>query len=189
MEELIIMKKLKVISIVMIIVLSFCCVSINTFAAETDSYNTNVLNDCSVVDDANYTEILNGSIQTYSLSKPTKYYNLANLSYKASLEVVGNAWLYTNYYFYPNSSGTIYVNYTIYSDTGRATKMKIGFYDLTDNEWDAYYTTNGSTISGISGKMYAYNLDKGHKYAVAFYSVYDGWTHDTVHGSAVISHS
>ena len=41
MEELIIMKKLKVISIVMIIVLSFCCVSINTFAAETDSIKAN----------------------------------------------------------------------------------------------------------------------------------------------------
>lgn len=183
------MKKLKVISIVLIIVLSFCSMSINTSAVEIDSYNTNVLNDCFVVDDANYTEILNGNIQTYSLSKPTQYYNLSNSNYKASLEVVGNAWLYTNYYFYPNSSGRIYVNYTIYSDTGRATKMKIGFYDLTDKEWDAYYTTNGSTLSGISGKMYAYNLDKNHKYAVAFYSVYDGWTHDTVHGSAVISHS
>lgn len=95
--------------------------------------------------------------------------------------------MYTNY-FYPSSKGEIHVDYTIYSYTGRNTPMKIGFYDLTDKKWAADYTTSGSTISGISEGMYAYNLNKSHKYAVAFTAVQDGFTKDSVYGTAIISH-
>lgn len=37
---------------------------------------------------------------------------------------------YTNYYFVCNTDNKLKVTYTIYSDTGRSTQMKVGLYDI-----------------------------------------------------------
>ena len=115
-------------------------------------------------------------------------YDLSASNYNASLEVVGVSWLYTNYYFYANSDGKLKVTYTIYSDTGRPTQMKVGLYDLETKKIVTTWTSSGSTLDGITESFNFINLNSSHRYAVAFVAVFDGWSHDSLHGSAVISH-
>lgn len=181
-------KKRRIVSLIVIFTVMVNALSIGSYADEVDIPNVSSSKVISEVVVSNPTEILNGEIQPFSTSRPTAYYDLSRSDYTANLECVGVNWLYTNYYFYPSSNGEIHVDYTIYSYTGRSTPMKIGFYDLTDKKWAADFTTSGSTMSGISEGMYAYNLNINHKYAVAFTAVQDGFTKDAVYGTAVISH-
>ena len=87
---------------------------------------------------------------TKGTSVPKEFYDLSQGSYYATLEVVGVSWLYTNYYFYANSDGKLNVTYTIYSDTGRPTKMKVGLYDLEAKKIVTTWTSSGSTLAGIT---------------------------------------
>lgn len=132
---------------------------------------------------------LNDGMSPSSTSKPTVFWNLSGgNNYYANLQVVGIAWLYTNYYFKPNANAKIRVSYTVYSDTHRPTQMKIGCYDHTLNRFVAYWTTAGAGGEGTSNVIDFYNLNTTHYYSIAFVSVFDGFTHDTLHGSAIISH-
>ena len=123
---------------------------------------------------------------TKSTSVPKEFYDLSQGSYYATLEVVGVSWLYTNYYFYANSDGKLNVTYTIYSDTGRP--MKVGLYDLDAKKIVTTWTSSGSTLAGITESFSFINCDLTHRYAVAFVAVFDGFSHDSIHGSATISH-
>lgn len=175
----------KIISTVLSCVMLF---SVNTtaFAADDASPSTEPSSNIVYSEPLVYDDYLNGNMR--STSKPTKFYDLLKSDYNANLELVGEDWLYTNYYFYGNSEGELHVTYTVYSNTGRAAKLKIGLYDLDDKRMETSWTSSGSTLAGITESFYFYNLDKTHKYAVAFTSVYDGLTHEYLHGSAVISH-
>lgn len=124
-----------------------------------------------------------------SLSIPTDFYDLSLSDYYASLVCVGSGWLFTNYYFYCNSNNEIYVNYSIYSDTGRPTMMDVGLYDLDLHRIVATWRSSGTQLLIPLEEGFRFiNLDSSHKYAVAFIAVFDGFSHDTVHGSAVINH-
>ena len=159
------------------------------FAAEGSSPQAVVSNDISCNESADkvvFDDVLNGN--TRSLSVPTSFYDLSTSNYYADLQEVRVSWLYTNYYFYGNSQNKLHVTYTIYSDTGRHTKMKVGLYDINDGEMKTSWTSSGSTLDGITESFNFINLNPNHKYAVAFTAVYDGFTYDSVHGSATISH-
>ena len=120
-----------------------------------------------------------------SLSKPTKYWNLNSGPYKANLELVRSSWLYTNYYFHCSSSGKISVEGKVYSDTGRPTQMKIGVYSLTTNRIVDSYTVESS----LQGKYFAHTFNglyTSSNYAIAFCTIFDGFSQDSVHGWAEI---
>lgn len=135
---------------------------------------------------AAYDDYLNGSVRSTSLPKDP--YDLSAYDYYASLDYVNKSWLYTNFHFKPNDNGEIYVQYTIYSDTGRPTPMEIGVYDLDAKKMAVTTTSGDSTLNGITEAVRFYNLNKDHKYAVAFTAVSDGFSFDSIHGSATISH-
>lgn len=164
-----------------------------TLAATTVSAETNDLSpSVEFVDSITYNEPsvyndhLNGNMR--SLSLPTAFHDLSEYDYWATLDEVKLHWLYTNYYFKPNDDSEIYVQYTIYSDTGRPTQMKIGMYDLDTEKMVVTWTSKESTLDGVTGSVRFYNLNKDHRYAVAFTAVYDGMSHDSVHGNAEVSH-
>lgn len=180
----------KIVTAVLSSVIAFS-VPMNTmaFAAENASPQAVACSDfaCNASDDkVVYNDVLNGN--TRSLSVPTSFYDLSSSSYNADLQEVRVNWLYTNYYFYGNSQNKLHVTYTIYSDTGRPTKMKVGLYDIDDGQMKTSWTSSGSTLNGITEGFYFINLNPSHRYAVAFTAVYDGFTYDSVHGSATISH-
>lgn len=148
--------------------------------------------------DANFTpdDVLNSSAR--STSKPTSFWDLTKKKYNASLLQVScvNV-LYTNYYFNCNSNRELYVDYSLYSDTGREVALTIRLYDLdkkTYLDWKTDYFNNvdhpSSTKGPFTGAMYFYNIDIGTRYAIAFLSNKhpDSWTADMLHGSAVIHH-
>lgn len=136
-----------------------------------------------------FLENFDDSIFPNSTDKPKKYWDLSGSNnYYADLQVVGIAWLYTNYYFKPSSDAKIRVRYTVYSDTHRATQMQIGLYDHDLKKIVCTWTTAGAGGEGTSNTIDFYNLNKSHYYSIAFTSVFDGFTHDTLHGSATISH-
>lgn len=159
--------------------------SVTAFAAENVIPSMEISNDA-YTSPAIYDDYLNAHAR--STSVPKNYYDLSASNYNASLEVVGVSWLYTNYYFYANSDGKLKVTYTIYSDTGRPTQMKVGLYDLETKKIVTTWTSSGSTLDGITESFNFINLNSSHRYAVAFVAVFDGWSHDSLHGSAVISH-
>ena len=160
-------------------------VSVTAFAAENVIPSMEISNDA-YTSPAIYDDYLNAHAR--STSVPKNYYDLSASNYNACLEVVGVSWLYTNYYFYANSDGKLKVTYTIYSDTGRPTQMKVGLYDLETKKIVTTWTSSGSTLDGITESFNFINLNSSHRYAVAFVAVFDGWSHDSLHGSAVISH-
>lgn len=124
-----------------------------------------------------------------STDRPTAFWNLSHYNfYTAIMDIVGIQWLYTNYYFKPSSKGKIRVDYTVYADTHRPTQMKIGCYDHTSKKFVAFWTTAGAGGEGTSNIIDFYNLNKSHYYSIAFVALFDGFTHDTLHGKAYISH-
>lgn len=162
------MKLKKIISYLLIIcMLMSICVS--ACAEEINDEDSKIVFD----------DTLNSSLR--SLSKPTKYWNLNNNIYKANLELVSSTWLYTNYYFHCNSSGKILVEGMVYSDSGRPTQFKVGVYSLTTNRLIETFTVEAS----LNGTYFTHSfngLSTSSKFAVAFGTVFDGFTHDSVHG-------
>lgn len=101
--------------------------------------------------------------------------------YRAQLELVSTSWLYTNYYFHCSDSGKFLLEGMVYSDTGRPTPMKIGVYSLTTKRFVDTYTVESS----LKGTYFTHSFNglyKSSKYAIAFVAVYDGFSHDSVHG-------
>lgn len=133
-----------------------------------------------------YDDYLNGNLKSTSI--PQELYDLSKKNYTANLQTVGIYWLYTNYYFYGNKDGKLNVTYTIYSDTGRLTSMEVGLYDLDDKRMETTWLSSAAPTTGITESFQFKNLDPTHRYAVAFKAVPESFTHDTVHGSAIISH-
>lgn len=160
--------------------------SVTAFATENVLPSTEIDNVSGYSPSAMYDDYLNANAR--STSAPKKFYDLSTSNYNADLAVVGVSWLYTNYYFYANSNGKLKVTYTIYFDTGRPTQMKVGLYDLETKKIVTTWTSSGSTLAGITESLNFINLNSSHRYTVAFVAVFDGWSHDSVHGSAVISH-
>ncbi len=142
---------------------------VTAFAEDINSYDSKIVFD----------DTLNASLR--SLSKPTKEWVLKNHIYKANLELVSTSWLYTNYYFHCSDSGKILLEGMVYSDTGRPTPMKIGVYSLTTKRFVDSYTVESS----LKGTYFTHSFNglyKSSKYAIAFVAVYDGFSHDSVHG-------
>lgn len=175
----------KLFSLILVIIMIFSSVITANASAvgipECEATNNPLLVPCEQYDDIIDTN-------NKSTSVPTQYYNLSQSNYNANLQVVGVSWLYTNYYFYCNSDNKLKVTYTIYSDTGRPTQMRVGLYDLESRSIVATWTSSGSTLDGITESFNFINLNSSHRYAVAFVAVFDGFSHDTVHGTATIRH-
>lgn len=134
-----------------------------------------------------FENVISGVSRT--LSKPREFWDLSRRDYKGTLEVVGVDRLYSNYYFSPNSDNKINVTFTIYSDSGRPTQMVIGLYDITENrQTSASWTSQGSTLDGITESFNFINLNPSHYYAITFQAKFDGFSRDTVHGTATIRH-
>lgn len=188
------MRKIKILSIVLSAItfaLSFnlCAgaTTIEDFYKSTGDGNVAVLQETSDI-----TETLVGSPDSTSLcelSKPTTFYNLSKKYYKASMQCIGTSWLYTNYYFKPNSNKKINVNYSLYSTKGSATNVIIGIFDLSNNsKLISKRTISNIYGSGKSGSFSFTGLNKSHKYTVAFCVSSGGWSVKNAYGSAKIYH-
>lgn len=120
-----------------------------------------------------------------STSRPTNPFDLSKKDYEATLTLVSTSWLYTNFYFKPNSEGRIYVDCTI--DSGIAAQtIRMGILDMDTKQisyYEYYVTSVGDRLD-----TYFYNLDPAKNYAVCWISVYDHFTHTSFSGSATISH-
>lgn len=126
-----------------------------------------------------------GESSTKSLSIPTAYWNLSSSDYHGTLTEVRVNWLYTNYYFYPNSSGKLYLDYDIEPINVAGTKMYIRVYDITTSSEVALYTSGGSPTSSciqVSG------LNTSHKYAFAFRAKKDLGAYNGVKGTITVYH-
>jgi hypothetical protein len=66
--------------------------------------------------------------------------------------------------------------------------MEVGLYDITQGAFVTSWTSGGSSLSGITESFNFINLVSSHKYAIAFTAVFDGFSHDTLHGTATIKH-
>ena len=120
-----------------------------------------------------------------STSIPTAYWNLSSANYYGNLVEVRASWLYTNYYFYPNSSGKLYLDYYITPINSPGTKMYIAVYDITTSSTVTTYTSAGSPTGSciqVSG------LNTSHKYAFAFKAVRDPWAYNGVQGTITVYH-
>jgi len=173
------------------LIMTLCMVlamAVPAFAAEVNTSTEAASSTNSVIDrNVPVSDVL-GGISTRSTSKPTAFWDLDDSTYHADLEEVGVAWLYTNYYFYSNDDGEIYVDYDVQSD-GNPVIMRIGLYDLDDGSW-TLWDTDYINVAGENGddSMYFYNCDTSHRYAIAFTSVFDGFSRITLSGDAYISH-
>lgn len=91
-----------------------------------------------------------------STSKPTVYWNLANSSYTANLQEIRASLVYTNYYFSPNSSGKINLDYNIRGIETNGTQMRISVYNKSTDRIVSEYITAGvptgqcMTFSGLN---------------------------------------
>lgn len=124
------------------------------------------------------------------LDLPTSFYDLKESDYNASLVVVGEAWLYTNYYFSPSARGKIYVSYNVENVPGW--QFYIGVYDITDKKFveerevadlDA---ESMNTVGYSSGDEVFSGLKSNHYYAVAF-KIDNKWpSSNTTSGTATV---
>ena len=143
-------------------------------------------------------EIENNSVSPRSAIKPAftydNFYDLTSSNYRANLvEVAPSMWLYTNKYFIPNSSGQLYVKYSVKKLSGiDDVNMRIGIFDLTANTCYTGFITNKVTSysSYTTGQVRFKGLNPDHYYAVGFLSELSPIGEVTLlTGSAVIGHS
>lgn len=118
-----------------------------------------------------------------STSKPKQYWNLDAGNYGATLTQVGNAYLYTNYYFHPNNDGEIYTR--VQASAQGLGQLRVGIYNITEN-YDAAHWTYEIDATGIDETVRFYNLDTNDHYAVYFSSVYNGYHVVYITGSATV---
>lgn len=115
-----------------------------------------------------------------STSKPTQYWNLSSRAYSGNLVEVRVNWLYTNYYFSPNSSGIIFLDYNISPLNVSGTKMQIGLYNKSTDSFVKYYTSSGAPTSSC---LRVTGLNKNQHYAFAFKAIRDPNTYNGVSGT------
>ena len=118
------MKRIGIICSILALVIALCLLSTSVSAAELEIG--------ALSDDTNINVSSSGNIHIASTSKSNKFWNLSKKNYTADCQLVGPSWLYTNYYFKPNSKGIIYVRGEYYSMTGRPVNGLICAYDMTD---------------------------------------------------------
>lgn len=111
----------------------------------------------------NPTDTLNGML--CSPNKPTSFFNLKNGLYTVNLVKASYDWLYTNYYFYPNSNGVIFLDYDLHLLNLWPTKMQIGVYDIDTKKIVQTFIQLGISISSC---LMITNLNTSHRYAIAF---------------------
>ena len=81
----------------------------------------------------------------------------------------------------------LYVRGRVYSNIGRPTEMKIGLYNMKKGKIVATREVT-SKLEGNNFEYYFYNCNPTTNYAIAFATVYDGFSYDSVHVSAVVYH-
>lgn len=161
----------KIVSLLSVIILIFCC-SVPASAAE----HSDAL-------ELEETHVLNGMER--SLSIPTVSWDLSKSDYSAILEMVGRSMLYTNRYFKPNSNGVIYVDYDVVAQGGA--NFRIGVYNI---DTGTVVASNDISVNAAGKKDTATfsSLSTTTNYAIFFMSVYDGFSVVYVSGSAEIHH-
>ena len=65
--------------------------------------------------------------------------------------------------------------------------MKIGLYNMSKGKVAATREVE-SKLEGKCFEYYFYNCNPTTNYAIAFATVFDGFSYDSVHGSAVVYH-
>lgn len=175
-----------------LLTISFISLGFNSVSAQelkTDNENSNVIieeistSSSSRAFFTNPSDTLNGML--YSLNVPTSFYNLNNDSYTANLTEVGHGWLYTNYYFSPNSSGVLFVDYDVRQMNAWSTGMQIGVYDIETRKMVQTFNVNKVPTAAclrISG------LNTSHHYAIAFTLYNYSDISARVQGTAVVYH-
>jgi hypothetical protein len=174
------MKRIGIICSILALVIALCLLSTSVSAAE--------LKIGALSDDTNINVSSSGNIHIASTSKPNKFGNLSKKNYTADCQLVGPSWLYTNYYFKPNSKGIIYVRGEYYSMTGRPVNGLICAYDLTDQKIKSTQKLNKNKLTKTKINTTFKGLIKKHNYAIAFTITSNGWTIDPFCGKAVISY-
>lgn len=126
----------------------------------------------------NPSDVLNGSLR--SIEEPIYFWDLNSGDYYGNLIEVRQHWLYTNYYFLPNSSGILYLDYSIQPVEQTGTKMRIGVYNMSTGKFVKYYTSPPSpTAICIQVK----DLNTNQHYAFAFLAIRDPLALNAVQGT------
>lgn len=103
---------------------------------------------------------------TRETSRPTKYWELRNNPYSGKIEYLTKSTLYTNYYFFPNENGVLFVSYNFRSETGAPVALRIRLYDMYQNKFVNSYESD--YVSRGSGVMYFSGLVTNRTYCIAF---------------------
>jgi hypothetical protein len=164
------MKKKRFISMFLAVVMLFS-ISVSAFAAVPEKVEEKA---SKIVDfkftgpvDTNYNSLLRRGT-----SPPSSYWNLVN-DYNGSASWDTN--IYTNYYFSPNSSGELFVDFS----------LDYGYDPNPDRQFQIvlYKTTSSSSLTTYtrvvdeqyeSGSVRFYNLDVNTFYYFKFSKTYDG---------------
>lgn len=182
--------KSKIISILLIFSIMFIGIpKANALEIANNTLNENITIEVSEGNKAakeffeNPSDVINGNIR--STSKPTEFWDLSSSNYNGNLAEVRASWLYTNYYFLPNSSGTINLDYWINPVNVKGTKMTIKLYNISTGKFVSTYTTEGApTGSCVTFR----GLNKNQHYAMAFQAVRDPLAYNAVKGTIVVYH-
>lgn len=152
-------------------------VSVNADEIETNLGEENVIIEVNGTGTApseffeNPSDVLSGSdVSLFSTSVPTLYWDLSSSPYNGNLDVIRVNWVYTNYYFAPNSNGELNLDYNISPVNISGTKMQIGLYNFSTRKFVSYYTTEGAPTAQC---LTFRNLNTQQHYAFAFVAIRD----------------
>lgn len=170
----------KIVSLITVIILVFCCAVPASATVQTPSEFSN---NGSADMESDEVHVLNGMER--SLSIPTESWDLSKSNYSAVLEMVGRSMLYTNCYFKANSKGVLYVDYDVVAQGGAT--FRIGVYNV---DTGTVVASNDIAVNAAGKEDTATfsSLSTTAKYAIFFMSVYDGFSVVYVTGSAEIHH-
>lgn len=93
---------------------------------------------------------------------PTSYWNLDNSAYHYSITNM-QSYVYTDYYFAPNSQGKIYMSLDSFNSGGN--NITIRCYEVSSNSEVAHWTNNPQIYSGLAwtglsqNKMYYFKFE------------------------------
>lgn len=182
--------KSKIISMLLIFSIVFASVpKVSALEVTSNSLNENVTIEVSEGSKApkeffeNPSDVINGNL--YSTAKPTKFWDLSSSDYNGNLVEVRASWLYTNYYFLPNSSGAINLDYWIEPVNVTGTKMTIKIYNMSTGKFVSTYTTAGAPTGAC---VTFRGLNTNQHYAIAFQAVRDPLAYNAVEGTIVVYH-
>jgi hypothetical protein len=133
----------------------------------------------------NPSDTLSDKFLLRSQSKPTVFWDLSSSSYTANLQEIRKNLVYTNYYFSPNSSGQLNLDYNITGIETTGTKMRISVYNKSTDTIVSEYITAGAPTAQC---MTFGGLNTSQHYAFAFSTVRQGLAYKGVTGTAVVYH-